>query len=729
MKLLKFTFVFTLISFVCSQNISFAQGNKIADEIVKFSKTGLEINGEPVSSMCAEFHYWRTDPKHWDDILGRLIKGSGLKMVASYIPWSIHEPKKGVFDFTGVTNPGANLEGFLKLVKKHNLYFFARSGPLCYGEIDGGGPTDYANIAGKRTEEFLDLTEEWVEQISKVWKEYSIHNGGPVVFVQMDNEVMSHDLYFSRFLKEKYGSVKSINKRWETNFNDFESIVKNKDASEGKHSWLNYMDVMEYQTRYFPRWYVSSLRKMYEEYGTDVPLMTNNTFFILQDWYELQKEVEFIGLDYYGYYLLPGDAYYWDYLTLSLNNNINNFPFSPEFQCGSSMTLFGPTPSQHQKLVTFFALASGMRGVNYYMFVERERWEGYCPVTETGKIRPEWYAHKHFFKVLKDINWVDLQRQCSVGLLWSQEQYWRYIYEGGRKYNIQFDDYTEVASRTYECAQQPMWAFVKTLINTDTNFDMVDIRTDLSKYPVLIYAGTNLLDAAFQKKLVGYVKGGGRLILLSQPPDKEYDETSCSELVKGLGLERGEAVQKETTVLIADKRIETYLFTTFKSALPEEIIVKTEDGEACAVRKRVGKGEVIQFGFSALENEIFNDVVRLTDLPLHVQGDNSWVQTSLFRSDDAAVVIAINRNTEEETVKIRIFPDLTLPEDVWIEEEFTHNKLKMEDGQTYEITIPANDVAVIHIRKHEKIISEPDPDEQMRKLFKGVGFSQKSKEE
>ena len=159
MKFLNFSFVFTLIIFVCSQNISFAQDNTVADEIVKFSKTGLEINGEPVSSMCAEFHYWRTDPKHWDDILGRLIKGSGLKMVASYIPWSIHEPKKGVFDFTGVTNPRANLEGFLKLVKKHNLYFFARFGPLCYGEIDGGGPTDYANNVEKRTEEFLDLTE------------------------------------------------------------------------------------------------------------------------------------------------------------------------------------------------------------------------------------------------------------------------------------------------------------------------------------------------------------------------------------------------------------------------------------------------------------------------------------------------------------------------------------------------------------------------------------------
>ena len=80
--------------------IMYLQNNSFADERVKFSKSGLEIDGEPVLSMCAEFHYWRTDPKLWDDILGRILKGARLKMVASYIPWSFHEPKKGVFDFT-----------------------------------------------------------------------------------------------------------------------------------------------------------------------------------------------------------------------------------------------------------------------------------------------------------------------------------------------------------------------------------------------------------------------------------------------------------------------------------------------------------------------------------------------------------------------------------------------------------------------------------------------------
>lgn len=694
-----------------------------ARERIKYSKEGLEIDGKPILPMCAEFHYWRSDPKAWDDILGRMIKGAGFTMVASYIPWSVHEPYKGVFDFTGWTNPRANLEGFLKLLKKHNLYFFARSGPYCYGEIHGGGPPEYANIVGGRTREFLKLSEEWVKNICQIWKEYSIYNGGPLIAIQLDNEILPNSVYFPDFLKEKYGSIKSLNKYWGTNFSDFDSILKDNKAYDGKLSWRNCLDAMEYQTRYFPSWYLSTLREMFKKYGADVPLVSNNTFFACQDWYTLQEESDFIGIDYYAYYLMPGDSYYWDYLYLSLNNNINKFPWSPEFQCGSSMMHFGPTTSQHQKLITFFALASGMRGLNYFMFVERERWEGYCPVKNNGMMGDTWFAHRHFCKVLNDIEWVKLKRHCSIGVIWSMEHFWRFLYEGGRKYNIQPDDYTEVASRTYECAQQPLWDYVKALIDTDTNFDMVDIRTDFSGYPVLLYAGPPLLDKVFQEKLVNYVKGGGRLVFLSSPPCREYDENPSSVLIEELGLQSQENTQKNVSVVIGNKQINTHLFATFKNVSKDEILVRTKDGEVCGVRKRVGKGEVIQIGFAALNPELLKETVNLLNLPLSVQSDNSWIHTSLHlnKEKDITVVIAINRNTKEETARIKIFPDLGLKEDVWIQEEFNHCRLEMKPNQTFKIAIPAKDVAVVHIRKHKVTKEEPQAEEKMRRLFKSVG--------
>ncbi len=160
---------------------------------LEFNKEGMKINGQKVLPVSAAFHYWRMDPKWWDDVLRELIKDAEMPMVGSYIPWSIHEPIKGTFDFTGIRNPGANLKGFLDLVAKNGLYFFARSGPIIIGEIDGGGPPDYSRIVGTRTPRGIELTKAWIEAVSAIWKEYSIHNGGPLVYLQVDNEISAND--------------------------------------------------------------------------------------------------------------------------------------------------------------------------------------------------------------------------------------------------------------------------------------------------------------------------------------------------------------------------------------------------------------------------------------------------------------------------------------------------------------------------------------------------------
>ncbi|RKY74868.1 MAG: beta-galactosidase, partial [Candidatus Latescibacterota bacterium] len=59
---------------------------------VQVGKDGIRIDGKKLLPICGEFHYWRVDPRWWDDILGRLFRGAEMTMVASYIPWSVHEP-------------------------------------------------------------------------------------------------------------------------------------------------------------------------------------------------------------------------------------------------------------------------------------------------------------------------------------------------------------------------------------------------------------------------------------------------------------------------------------------------------------------------------------------------------------------------------------------------------------------------------------------------------------
>lgn len=69
---------------------------------VEFGKDGLKVKGQKMLPICGEFHYWRVDPKWWNDVLGRLFKDAEMTIVASYIPWSVHEP---IRDRPGQTDP------------------------------------------------------------------------------------------------------------------------------------------------------------------------------------------------------------------------------------------------------------------------------------------------------------------------------------------------------------------------------------------------------------------------------------------------------------------------------------------------------------------------------------------------------------------------------------------------------------------------------------------------
>lgn len=700
---------------------------------VQISKDGIRIDGKKILPICGEFHYWRVDPKWWDDILKRLIKGAEMTMVASYIPWIIHEPIRGDFDFTGRRNPRANLKGFLDLVHKNGLYFVARSGPTCLGEIDGGGPPDYANLVGRRTDEFLKLTEAWVEAISAVWREYSIENGGPLILVQVDNEIGANKSHLKRFLQEKYGTIEALNQSWERNYSSFDEVVADEEiytgrkkgvkkksyAEAGGANWRSCLDIMEYKTRYFPHQYAARLVEMFKKYGTDVPLFTNNTFLFIQDWYELQKAVEFVGLDHYAYYLIPGDSYYWDYIYLNLNCNISNFPWSPEFQCGSGMMMFGPATSQHQKMVTFFSLAAGMLGMNYFMFVERERWEGYCPVTENGKVREEWFTHRHMFRILHEIDWANLSRQCLIGLLWYQEHYWHFLYQGGGI--IQPDDYTVVGSKDYQhLAQEPLWLYTKTLIDTDTDFDIVDVRTDLSKYPMLIYAAPPFLDTELQKKLVDYVKNGGNLVFLSPPPHLDVQQQECPSLIDGLSIKRGKPVGARKTLERDGKSLLIHVTESYEELPDIEPLLITKDGSVCACRKKVGEGYVYQVGFSALDRDVFKELLATIGAPFCVQGDNPFIQTSLHRNKERTVVIAINRDNKKQRVRVKIFPDLKLTPEHQAEEMFTRQKLQIRDDQTVELSIPGKDVVVIEIKKRGVERIDLDKDKLIQGYFERI---------
>ena len=164
------------------------------------------IDGRPRLVMSGEIHYFRLDPADWPDRLSRL-KEAGLNTVATYVPWLLHEPEPGVFDFEGRTNPRLNIEGFAELCRENGLYLFLRPGPFVMAELVNDGIPGWLyerhpELVPKGFEgrpaatptldylapDFLTAAREWYRHVLPVAAR-RLYPTGPVIALQIDNEV------------------------------------------------------------------------------------------------------------------------------------------------------------------------------------------------------------------------------------------------------------------------------------------------------------------------------------------------------------------------------------------------------------------------------------------------------------------------------------------------------------------------------------------------------------
>ena len=92
------------------------------------------LNNRPFQIISGAIHYFRTVPEYWLDRLEKL-KAMGCNTVETYIPWNMHEPKKGEFRFDGMLDIGK----FVRMAQELGLYVILRPSPYICAEWEFGG--------------------------------------------------------------------------------------------------------------------------------------------------------------------------------------------------------------------------------------------------------------------------------------------------------------------------------------------------------------------------------------------------------------------------------------------------------------------------------------------------------------------------------------------------------------------------------------------------------------
>lgn len=148
------------------------------------------LDGRPFQILSGEMHYARIPRAYWRDRM-EMAKAMGLNTIATYVFWNVHEPRPGVWDFSG----NADLSEFLREAQQEHLYVILRAGPYSCAEWEFGGFPAWL-LADPKMETalrsndpaFMAPAEEWIMKLGQEVAQYQIGRGGPIIAVQMENE-------------------------------------------------------------------------------------------------------------------------------------------------------------------------------------------------------------------------------------------------------------------------------------------------------------------------------------------------------------------------------------------------------------------------------------------------------------------------------------------------------------------------------------------------------------
>uniref|UniRef100_A0A8C9YMM9 Beta-galactosidase n=1 Tax=Sander lucioperca TaxID=283035 RepID=A0A8C9YMM9_SANLU len=173
-------------------------------EGLRANSSQFTLERKPFHILGGSIHYFRVPRGYWEDRLLKM-KACGLNTLTTYVPWNLHEPERGVFNF----EDQLDLEAYLRLAASLGLWVILRPGPYICAEWDLGGLPSWLlrdqNMKLRTTYPgFTAAVNSFFNQLMKKVVPHQYSKGGPIIAVQVENEYGSFakDEDYMPFMKE-----------------------------------------------------------------------------------------------------------------------------------------------------------------------------------------------------------------------------------------------------------------------------------------------------------------------------------------------------------------------------------------------------------------------------------------------------------------------------------------------------------------------------------------------
>jgi beta-galactosidase len=155
--------------------------------------------------LSGAIHYFRVPREYWRDRLEKLL-AQGCNTVETYLPWNLHEPQPGHFDFSG----NLDVVAFLNLAADMGLKAIVRPSPYTCGEFEFGGQPWWLLKDPQmrvRTLEagYREAVRRYYADLLPRLAPLQCTHGGPILACQIENEYgyYGNDTNYLEFLKEQ----------------------------------------------------------------------------------------------------------------------------------------------------------------------------------------------------------------------------------------------------------------------------------------------------------------------------------------------------------------------------------------------------------------------------------------------------------------------------------------------------------------------------------------------
>jgi len=493
----------------------------------------LFLNGEKHLMVSGEFHYWRHDRGRWDDIFDR-IEEMGIRIVSTFVPFNFHEISRGVFDFAGQSDPRRDLPAWLQRARKKGFLVILRPAPNEAGEWPNGGLPDRLLKYHRLHPTYIREVKRYYDALIPVFKPFLATRKGPIVMVQADNEPHA-DLrgrfeqivgsrgrgLFAKWLKAHYGNVSALNDKWNACYKSFaqarpyyeETIVERRNPALRRLLPNTNLEARFVDTQRFAKWYAAEIVRWTAEYfreaGVDVPLSANTWHPSALDFIDLRDVVDCAGIDIYAARNLIGgpefahgtqDVFKAVLESLKLATAQLGYAYLPEYGAGLPsfwLKSLGVAAGNHPLYVALTCLSYGMKGMAYYMIVNRDNW-ALAPIDEWGRPTALFDTYREIIDITRKLNPPSMKNCCDISLL---------------------------ADKGHRIADRGNYEDVlDVLVEADLDFELFD--PDASRLPAtkcLVYGGSERLAREHQERLLEYAEKGGKIIFFSRFPC--FDET------------------------------------------------------------------------------------------------------------------------------------------------------------------------------------------------------------